>query len=47
MDAILEKVSFNRFVIVHSPPASGKTSILQLIANKCGRDKVVKYIRLR
>ena len=47
VDSVLQKLASNRFVIVQSPPASGKTSLLQLIAHKCARHNIVKYIRLK
>ncbi len=47
VDSVLQKLSSNRFVIVQSPPASGKTTLLQLIAHKCARRNIVKYIRLK
>ena len=48
VDSVLQKLSSNRFVIVQSPPASGKTTLLQLIAYKCVRHNIVKkYIRLK
>jgi energy-coupling factor transporter ATP-binding protein EcfA2 len=46
VNSVLSKLSESRFVIVQSPPASGKSTLLQLIWHRCIKINV-KYIRLR
>ena len=43
--SVLNQVKDNRFVILQSPPACGKTTLLQLTQNKCKFEKNVKYLR--
>ena len=46
VQCVLDKLN-NRFIIVQSPPASGKSTLLQMVWYKRKKSMIVKYIRMK